>query len=651
MKENKDKLHRAIGEIDDALIEEAAEYKTVPRRALLRYAPLIAIFVIALLVMLPFALAEVLPVPISTTEQGALATPMTTVGDFSTAVDNPPTPAVTMQDLTPYQNSPYYEAIKSVFEKEYLDKVLDVRDPNDVADPDSPADIPTVSLDVVDHQVSGVREGDILMKNEQYIFLLSEKGELLVFCYDDSTLEMIKSTTPDVSVPGWSQKPIEMYLTDGGDTLIVIYSLLKQYEDARIQITAFDVSAPTEIKAINTVYLDGWYCSTRLTDGKLVVLGEATPYTTRDVPHVPYVNINGDKTVIMPDMLSSPAMPNSRASTIVYLINEKTLEVIDTHAVLGYSSVYYVGKDKIYIVTSSRMRDEIMGDPIVTDGYHTVNAVSSVTVLDYGDGGVTEKGSVTVKGRVLNQYSLDEKDGVLRIVTTTSLSRYHLAPEGDCYLTVSNAPSNASLYLVSLLDFSIIASVENFAPPGESVYSVRFEENRAYVCTAIEVTDPVFFFDLSDMNNITYAKTKDIDGYSTSLIEYPDGTLLGVGYENFSRMKLEAFQKTGGEVVSSDKLLMPEDEYFSSQYRSYYINRERGYFGIGTVEYESSNTVTNRYRLYQVKDGKIVEIARATFTPVKRGDHVASDYLRGFVLNDCLYVVGDSTVYAIVPLT
>ena len=68
------------------------------------------------------------------------------------------------------------------------------------------------------------------------------------------------------------------------------------------------------------------------------------------------------------------------------------------------------------------------------------------------------------------------------------------------------------------------------------------------MCTSIEMSDPVFFFDLSDLNNITYKDTGTIEGFSTSLVNFGDGYLLGIGRESWSTFKAEIYTEADSGV-------------------------------------------------------------------------------------------------------
>ena len=120
---------------------------------------------------------------------------------------------------------------------------------------------------------------------------------------------------------------------------------------------------------------------------------------------------------------------------------------------------------------------------------------------------------------------------------------------------------------------------------GEEATAVRFDGVYAYVCTAevITLTDPVYFFDLSDLSNITYTDTGTIDGFSTSLIQLEDGYLLGIGYNEERNLKIEIYEETESGVQSV--CTYEKACGFSEVYKSYFIDREKNLIGLATTEW------------------------------------------------------------------
>ena len=178
---------------------------------------------------------------------------------------------------------------------------------------------------------------------------------------------------------------------------------------------------------------------------------------------------------------------------------------------------------------------------------------------------------------MLDQYSLDQYGDILRVVTTTRADGESVS--GMDAMTSIGA-TNTSLYCIDLTKMDIVASVESFAPEGEVVRSARFDREKAYVCTSVELTDPVFFFDLSDLNNITVKDTGTIEGFSSSLINFADGYLLGIGRgSDWNTLKLEVYRE-GETGVESVCVYESGNTSYSTEYKSYYIDRDEGIVGL-----------------------------------------------------------------------
>ncbi|TAN33091.1 hypothetical protein EPN28_03785 [Patescibacteria group bacterium] len=124
--------------------------------------------------------------------------------------------------------------------------------------------------------------------------------------------------------------------------------------------------------------------------------------------------------------------------------------------------------------------------------------------------------SQNVPGTILNQFSMDEFEGNLRLVTT--LNGYW--GEEGVY------GKKNSLYVLDK-DLNRVGSYASFGE-GEKIYSARFMGKRAYVVTFQE-TDPLFVFDLADARNPKLLGELKIPGYSTYLHPYDDTHLIGIG--------------------------------------------------------------------------------------------------------------------------
>ena len=178
------------------------------------------------------------------------------------------------------------------------------------------------------------------------------------------------------------------------------------------------------------------------------------------------------------------------------LLDERDLSVISEYAILEDHNTWVSG---VYF-TKNHIVAEYQSGKRISEEEATSEAYSWIELVDFSGEDLRYRGSLEVKGWAeAGQYSYDEQDGYLRVVTSTRVwKRYRVEK------------SSASLYVYDLSTMSLTASVEDFAPDGERATAVRFEGDSLYVCTAetAKFTDPVFFFDLSDYGNITQVNTQ-----------------------------------------------------------------------------------------------------------------------------------------------
>ena len=131
-----------------------------------------------------------------------------------------------------------------------------------------------------------------------------------------------------------------------------------------------------------------------------------------------------------------------------------------------------------------------------------------------------------VGGALLNQYSLSEHDGFLRVATTSyaqqsSQSAVHvLRTDGDRLETVGQVGGLGR---------------------GERIYAVRFVGPLGYVVT-FKQTDPLYTLDLHDPSDPRVTGELKINGYSAYLHPAGDGRLLGVGQEASDRGRIQGSQ-------------------------------------------------------------------------------------------------------------
>ena len=484
----------------------------------------------------------------------------------------------------------------------------------------------TTYEEITDNQVEGITEADRIKRSSTHIYYLDD-DTLKIFNIAGLESEMVGQITLDKNTSSAYKSQWAFYLSADCKTATVFAKYLNESKQLCVGVISVDVSDPTAPAIKNKVEIVGNYLSSRVTGGKILlmtefVFGKVTMDFDKEETFLP--QINGES--IPADCIVLPEEANSTRYTVVLKLDENTLAIEGQSAFLSYTEDVYVSHDHIFLT-------HVYADVQKKENESVRNSMTEITCLTYKDT-FEKKGTVAVRGYVKDQWSMDEYEGILRVVTTTNATtvyenRYGSNVSADILITATGN-SNASLYCIDLKGFKVVASVEDFAPPREEVRSVRFDKTTAYVCTAIEVSDPVYFFDLSDLNNITYKETGTIEGFSSSLINLGDGYLLGIGQENWATFKVEVYEETETGVASVCKYRLNSVSY-SEEYKSYYIDRENKFVGLGLYDRDIKESL---YMLLHFDGYNLVELVTAKLP----GDNALKRavYIEGF-----LYLFGE----------
>ncbi|SFR20134.1 Beta propeller domain-containing protein [Lentzea waywayandensis] len=189
------------------------------------------------------------------------------------------------------------------------------------------------------------------------------------------------------------------------------------------------------------------------------------------------------------------------------------------------------GTDRsLYIADDHRLLPELPSRPPVQRPITT-----AIHQFDIGNPGPPKHvASGDVNGTLLNQYSLSEHEGVLRVATTTGTeTRCCWRMPSDVVPQQSPAPAPSESFVTTLRrDGNQLAKVGQVGGlgKGERIYSVRFIGRMGYVVT-FRQTDPLYTLDLSDPKQPRVTGELKITGFSAYLHPAGDGKLIGVGQE------------------------------------------------------------------------------------------------------------------------
>ncbi|MGY6499328.1 MAG: beta-propeller domain-containing protein [Acidimicrobiales bacterium] len=317
-------------------------------------------------------------------------------------------------------------------------------------------------------------------------------------------------------------------------------------------VTEVDIADPASPRVERTWTADGTYVSARMVDGvvRMVIRSDTSARLPFVFPSGPgaedaataanravieesvvedwvgtLVVTDGDGTVVS-DSLLAPCDQLHRPSVFsgFGLVAVLTADLDgsgpgladgDGVGVLSSGETVYASATSLYVATSQwvESEDTESSNRRWTSGSERTD-VHQFTLPDAGPARYAASGSVD--GRVLDQFSMSEHDGHLRVAVT----------EG------SGVGESASSVVVLARDgdrLGVVGSVGGLGL-GEQIYAVRFMGDRGYVVTFREV-DPLYTIDLSDPRDPVMLGELKIPGFSSYLHPVTDDLLIGVGQD------------------------------------------------------------------------------------------------------------------------
>ncbi len=270
----------------------------------------------------------------------------------------------------------------------------------------------------------------------------------------------------------------------------------------KTQVFVYSVKDPAHPVLVREMELDGVYKDTRM-------IGSMLYFVTED-----YLDLYASD-VVFPEV--SDSSHGSFVPSVYYFDrNDRSFSLTTICAVdiqvtgpvkartflIGSAGTVYVSPDTLFIAVP---------------GAGNGRAIQSTELYAFAldDGELTYSARGTVDGTLLNQFSMDEYGGNLRVATT-----------------VQDYQRNGYSSRVTILDgrLQAIGSVGDLAF-GEQIYAARFLGDRLYLVTFRE-TDPLFVIDLAKPKNPTVLGELHIPGFSRYLHPYDATHLIGIGKES-----------------------------------------------------------------------------------------------------------------------
>ena len=296
-------------------------------------------------------------------------------------------------------------------------------------------------------------------------------------------------------------------------------------------ITEVDVGEPSKMKVARTLTLDGHYVNARQNGGTVRVVLSSTPRAyafpaARDetsgwVPRSRFASrISGRHRVraIVPcgTVRRPPSFSGLGVLSILTVDLDKGLWAVDSDGVMTDAQTVYGSPSHLYVATQRWIAPGTAADGLPA----TSTLIHRFDVSDPDR--TTYEASGSVDGYLLNQYSLSEYKGDLRVASTSRPAWWPGAQTVPSQSYVTVLRRNGS----TLAPIGRVAGLGQ----GQRIYSVRFIDDVGYVVTFRQI-DPLYTIGLSDPARPKVLGELELLGYSAYLHPIAGDLLLGVGQD------------------------------------------------------------------------------------------------------------------------
>ncbi|MBN1175988.1 beta-propeller domain-containing protein [Candidatus Woesearchaeota archaeon] len=506
------------------------------------------------------------------------------------------------------------------------------------------------------NQVQGVDEADLLKTDGEFIYTITDNTIFVIKATPGEDSKVLSQVTlKDVYPSEMLLKGDKLVVIGRVDVYKFRDELDVVPENGMSFAYVYDVSDKESPKLVKELLFEGWYDTARLYDEAYVVT-RVRP-EIRDVYPLPMVVTDGVVSTLRPaDMFYIPYQYNSPELAIVHKIDLDTYNVDSTAVTVDNLQTVYMSYDNIYVVghesiSEYRLEQIILQELIepklsvkdldlikkiketdnaVLSQYEKEQKIQSIymkrlysmssdeqdDLQDEAENLMVEKvkdmqyldyvlihkididrlkvqASNKVPGQVVNQFSLDEYDGYLRIATTI--------PQRWSNLIESQKDESNNIYVLNK-DLETVGSLTGLAE-NERIYSTRFVGDRLYMVTFRQV-DPFFVIDLSNPKKPTSLGELKIPGFSRYLHPYDATHIIGIGQDatetgRTSGLKISLFDV---EDVANPKEVakyVTEAKYASStalyEHKAFLFSKEKNLLVIPAYSYEWKDNQQSGY--------------------------------------------------------
>ena len=333
-------------------------------------------------------------------------------------------------------------------------------------------------------------------------------------------------------------------------------------------LTEVDVSDRAKPAVVRTLSVDGSYLSSRLTGTTArVVIGsfpQAIPLPAGEGSElkrrrsairktslktwIPRYKLTNERTgksatrsLVGCRATRKPAVFSGLGMLTILTIDlAKGLTPVDSDGLMTDARTVYASQGSLY-VGSERWVDPTGAEDDLPGGRSTTIHRFDIRDTDH----TTFRASGAVRGYLMNQWSLSEFHGRLRVATTAEPQWWDGGGAGrqsESFVTVLSEDEGSLRSVGQLAGLGL----------GERIYAVRFIDDTGYLVTFRQI-DPLFVVDLSDPAKPRLAGELKLLGYSAYLHPIGKDLLLGVGQDASEEGRTKGTQVSIFDVFDPSK--------------------------------------------------------------------------------------------------
>ncbi len=327
--------------------------------------------------------------------------------------------------------------------------------------------------------------------------------------------------------------------------------------NSSFDVALFDVTHPSSVEKNWSVNIDGTYLDSRSINNKLYIVSRYYPHVKNYVAYpvdyadavnnqelidetpvqslLPTRRVNGSNEAtlhIEADQCVVPKDSATNQSFMPFIVTITTIDLnnpdgMDVSCVLGEDSGLYVSTENLYLFNQNSWDKTF------------------IHKFEFTPDGARYRASGQVDGSLgWNNPHLrfSEYGGFLRVMTTRwSWLNDVIAADGNVVIDSFCCTANYehSLHVMQALGTKLVevatlpneSRPETIGEPGEDLYGVRFQGDRAYAVT-YRRTDPLYAIDLSNPLDPKITGALKIPGFSSYIHPLGDNFILGIGNDS-----------------------------------------------------------------------------------------------------------------------